>query len=92
MASPRPFSTAARVHPAIPVFHPQIVAKMQSSIASSPSSAARRVKMLGRRVALPATGVLALGMLTLRSLLTHFHAYLPTHLDVDQLHALPRLC
>ncbi|KAK8223390.1 hypothetical protein BKA81DRAFT_404333 [Phyllosticta paracitricarpa] len=58
--APRPFSTAARVHPAIPVFHPQIVAKMQSSVAS-PSTAASRVKMLGRRVALPATGVLALG-------------------------------
>ncbi|KAK7610961.1 hypothetical protein JOL62DRAFT_82686 [Phyllosticta paracitricarpa] len=59
--APRPFSTAARVHPAIPVFHPQIVAKMQSSVAS-PSTAASRVKMLGRRVALPATGVLALGV------------------------------
>ncbi|KAF4313886.1 hypothetical protein GTA08_BOTSDO00389 [Botryosphaeria dothidea] len=55
--APRPFTTSARVHPALPVFHPHnpIASTMQSSAA--PASRAR----FGRFF-LPVTGLLFIGV------------------------------
>lgn len=57
--APRPFTTSARVHPALPVFHPHnpIASTMQSSAA--PASRAR----FGRFF-LPVTGLLFIGTRT----------------------------
>ncbi|EOD46389.1 hypothetical protein GTA08_BOTSDO00389 [Neofusicoccum parvum] len=52
--APRPFTTSARVHPALPTFDPHTIAKMQSS---APASRARLGKFF-----LPVTGILFVGV------------------------------
>lgn len=62
--APRPFTTSARVHPAIPIFDPHTISRMQSS---APTASRAR---LGRMF-LPVTGALFIGTRTFFSSLPH---------------------